>query len=85
MELHASVATGPAATAYASSGSLSTTTESPVYTGSTGTLTTQLPFYIDGSIEVGATAPATFIIGFFSASASDSVVVKRDSYCTVMP
>ena len=85
MELHATVATSATAISAQSSGSLSTTTESAIYTGTTGTVTTQLPWEVDGSIEVGATAPASIVIGFFSASASDAVVVKRDSYCTVLP
>jgi len=84
-ELHATVATGAAVAAFSSSGPITSTTATAIYTGSTGTLTTQLPWYVDGSIEAGATAPASIIIGFFSASASDSVVVKRDSYCTLMP
>ncbi len=85
MELHATVATSPTASAYSSSGSLSTTTESAIYTGSTGTLTTQLPWTVDGSIEIGVTSPTAIVIGFFSASASDAVVVKRDSYCSIAP
>lgn len=85
MELHATVATGPTAMNSQSSGSLSTTTESAIYTGVTGTVTTQLPWTVDGTIEVGATAPSSIVIGFFSASASDAVVVKRDSACSVLP
>lgn len=85
MEAHALVNTSATAINGQSSGNLSTTTESAIYTGVTGTLTTQLPWTIDGSIEVGGTAPATFVIGFFSASASDAVVVKRDSYCSLAP
>jgi len=84
-ELHAQVATGAAATAYQSTGSISTTTATAIYAGTTGTITKQLPWYIDGSIEVGATAPTSIAIGFYSMSSSDSVVVKRDSFCSLMP
>lgn len=85
MEFHAEVATSSTAVKYMSSGSLSTTTETAIYTPVTGTLTTQLPWYVDGSIEVGASAPSSVVVGFYSGSASDAVVVKRDSYCTVLP
>jgi hypothetical protein len=85
MELHALVNTSATAINGQSSGPLSTTTESAVYTGVTGTVTTQLPWSIDGSIEIGATLPTSIVIGFFSISASDAVVVKRDSSCTVLP
>jgi hypothetical protein len=85
MEFHAEVATSSTAVKLMSTGSLSTTTETAIYTPVTGTVTTQLPWSVDGSIEVGATAPSSVVIGFYSGSASDAVVVKRDSYCTVMP
>jgi Pectate lyase superfamily protein len=81
MEAHATVATSPTATASQSSGNQSGTSEYAIYAGSTGTITTQLPFSIDGGIEVGATAPSNFEIGFYTINASDPVVVKRDSSC----
>lgn len=84
LEAHATVATAAATTASTSSGNITTTTATAVYTGATGTLTTQLPWSVDGSIEVGASVPA-LTIGFFSISASDAVTVKRDSFCTLMP
>jgi hypothetical protein len=88
-ELHASVATSltamNAGATQLTSGNVTSTTATIVYASTSGTVTTQLPFYIDGSIEVGSTAPASIIIGFYSASGSDAVTVKRDSYCTVMP
>lgn len=81
MEAHAMVWTSLTTVAPGESGNISTTTESPIYTGSTGTATTQLPWWVSGSIEVGATPPTNFIVGFYTANASDTVVVKRDSTC----
>jgi hypothetical protein len=85
MEFHAQVATSTTAVKYSSSGSLSTTTETAIYAPVTGTVTTQLPWTVDGGIEVGATAPTSVVIGFYSGSASNAVVVKRDSECDVRP
>ena len=81
MEAHAIVGTSPTTGGFQSSGNLSTTTESQIYLGTSGTATTQLPWMVDGTIEVGATPPTNFLIGFFTANVSDPVVVKRDSYC----
>jgi hypothetical protein len=84
-ELHALVSTSltalNAGATQLSTGNISTTTATAIYSSTSGTVTTQLPWSIDGSIEVGATAPSSIVIGFFSASASDAVVVKRDSFC----
>jgi hypothetical protein len=82
-ELHASVATGPAASAYQSSGTVSGTSANVIYAGSTGTLTTQLPWTIDGSITLGATVPSALNIAFYSINASDGVVVKANSTCAI--
>jgi hypothetical protein len=81
MEAHATVATSATAVNSQSSGSISSLSYTALYTGITGTATTQLPWTINGSIEVGATAPTNFLIGFFTINASDAVTVKRDSYC----
>jgi hypothetical protein len=81
MEAHATVATSATAINSQSSGSISSLSYTALYTGITGTATTQLPWTINGSIEVGATAPTNFLIGFFTINASDAVTVKRDSYC----
>jgi hypothetical protein len=83
MEAHATVATSATAAGYQSSGALSTTTYSAIYTGAAGLITTQLPWEVDGSVQVGATAPTAFNIGFFSVNAADAVTVKRNSYCTL--
>lgn len=82
-ELHASVATGATATAYQSSGAVSGTGANVIYAGSTGTLTTQLPWTIDGSMTTGATPPSALNIGFYTINASDAVVVKANSTCDV--
>lgn len=82
-ELHASVATGATATAYQSSGSVSGTSANVIYAGSTGTVTTQLPWTIDGSMTVGATIPSALNIGFYSINAADGVVVKANSTCDI--
>lgn len=82
-ELHAEVATSATAIAYKSTGSIATTTPTAIYTGSTGTITTQLPWSIDGAFETGATAPANFEIGVYTINSSDTVVAKRDTYCTI--
>jgi hypothetical protein len=81
MEAHATVATSATAVSSQSSGSVSGLSYTALYTGITGTATTQLPWTIDGSIEVDDTAPTNFLIGFFTINASDAVTVKRDSYC----
>lgn len=88
-ELHATVATSltamNAGATQLSSGNVNNTTAAAIYSSTSGTVTTQLPWSVDGSIEVGATPPASSVIGFFTGNASDGVVVKRDSYCTLMP
>jgi hypothetical protein len=81
MEAHAIVATSPTASGYQSSGNITTATETTVYAGSSGTVTTQLPWQIAGSVETGATAPTSVQIGFYTINASDAVTVKRDSSC----
>jgi hypothetical protein len=84
LEASATVATAATTTAGGSSGNITTTTYTAVYTGAAGTLTTQLPWTIDGQIETGATK-ATLNIGFFSINAADAVTVKRGSYCALQP
>ncbi len=82
-ELHATVATGAAAVAVQSSGLVSGTGANVIYAGSTGTITTQLPWTIDGTMAVGATLPSALNIGFYTISASDGVVVKQGSTCDI--
>jgi hypothetical protein len=81
MEAHAIVATSPTASGYQSSGNITTATETTVYAGTSGTVNTQLPWEVKGSIETGATAPTSLQIGFYTINASDAVTVKRDSSC----
>jgi hypothetical protein len=83
MEAHALVNTSATAINGQSSGNVTSTTITAIYTGVTGTVTTQLPWYVDGSIETGSTAPTALTINFFSISSSDAVTVKRDSFCTI--
>jgi hypothetical protein len=81
MEAHAIVATSPTASGYQSSGNITTATETTVYAGTSGTVNTQLPWEVKGSIETGVTAPTSLQIGFYTINASDAVTVKRDSSC----
>jgi hypothetical protein len=88
LEAHATVSTSLTATnasaTVLSTGSITTTTYTAAYSSTAGTLTTQLPWVLDGTIETAA-SPPTLNVGFFSGSASDAVTVKRGSYCTMTP
>jgi len=83
MEAHAVVAGGTSTngTNGQSSGNITTATEVAVYTGATGTLNTQLPWELKGTLVTGATSPTSVQIGFFTVNASDAVTVKEGSSC----
>lgn len=84
--LHAMVSTSATATAGGSSGVVTNSgTATQVYLGAAGTLTTELPWTVDGYLTVGANAPTSFIVGFYSTNASNAVVVKQGSYCGIVP
>ena len=81
LEAHATVWTSLTTSVPGTTGNISTTTETAIYTGSAGTVTTQLPWYVEGSISVGSTAPTNVLVGFFTANALDAVTVKANSFC----
>lgn len=83
--LHAQVSTSATATAGASSGVVAnSSTPTSVYAVAAGTVTTELPWSVDGYITTGASAPLSFIVGFYTQNAGDAVVVKQGSYCAKM-
>jgi hypothetical protein len=83
--LHAQVSTSATATAGSSSGVVTNSaTATSIYAVAAGTLTTELPWSVDGYITVGANAPSSFIIGFYTQAGADTVVVKQGSYCSMM-
>ena len=60
------------------------TTATAYYTGASGTLTTELPWFAQGTLLVGA-HPTTLVLGMFTANASDAVTAKIGTSCTVAP
>jgi hypothetical protein len=84
MSASAIVATSASAIGAANSGNITTTTYTSVAAPTGAAFGTVLPISIDGAIEVGA-LPSTLNIGFYSGSASDGIVLKRDSACSIRP
>ena len=77
-------ATSPTAVAFGAQVGIGNTTAFSILAPGTGTLTTLMPWTVDGGVQVGASVP-TINLQFYTANASDSVTVKKDSFCTVMP
>jgi len=64
---------------------LATTTYTNVVTATPSATATQFEWELHGTLAGAINLQTTLNIGFYSGSASDAVVIKRGSFCTIHP
>lgn len=72
VDLHGLTATSTTTTQTGATGILSNTGANAIIADTTGTVTTPMNWYVDGTIFVGATAPSALNIGFYNINAADT-------------